>query len=150
MSMYNKRPEVSGGSFLPEDYLRRRGERRAIVISLSLFLIVTMGIVGAFFVTYRQRTVVERRQQEINKEYALENQKIEQLTKLEEQIKEQRDRAEVATALIEKVPRSIMLAELINRSQLHVFGRCGHWTQIEHTARFNRLVGDFFAEGEGA
>lgn len=38
------------------------------------------------------------------------------------------------------------LHQLINRSQLHVFGRCGHWTQIEHTARFNRLVGDFLAE----
>lgn len=115
MSMMNKRPDVSGGSFLPEDYLRRRGERRSIVISLGLFMVVTMGIVGAFFVTHRQWNVVKSRQLEINKEYALETQKIEQLTKLEEQIKEQRDRAEVATALIEKVPRSIMLAELINR-----------------------------------
>lgn len=41
---------------------------------------------------------------------------------------------------------SYKLFELISRSQLHVFGRCGHWTQIEHAARFNRLVGDFFAE----
>ncbi len=42
---------------------------------------------------------------------------------------------------------SLRLATLIDRSQLHVFGRCGHWTQIEHAARFNRLVGDFIAEG---
>ncbi|MCE1235234.1 MAG: alpha/beta fold hydrolase [Hyphomicrobiales bacterium] len=41
---------------------------------------------------------------------------------------------------------SLRLAGLIDRSQLHVFGRCGHWTQIEHAARFNRLVGDFLAE----
>lgn len=41
---------------------------------------------------------------------------------------------------------SLRLADLVERSQLHVFGRCGHWTQIEHAARFNRLVGDFFAE----
>lgn len=45
---------------------------------------------------------------------------------------------------------SLRLASLIDRSQLHVFGRCGHWTQIEHAARFNRLVGDFFAEGQNA
>lgn len=38
------------------------------------------------------------------------------------------------------------LCTLIDRSQLHVFGRCGHWTQIEHAARFSRLVGDFLAE----
>lgn len=41
---------------------------------------------------------------------------------------------------------SLRLHQLIKRSQLHVFGCCGHWTQIEHTARFNRLVGDFLAE----
>ena len=43
---------------------------------------------------------------------------------------------------------SLTLANWISRSQLHVFGRCGHWTQIEHTARFVRLVADFFAEPE--
>jgi len=38
------------------------------------------------------------------------------------------------------------LAHWIPRADLHVFGRCGHWTQIERTDRFNELVGDFFAE----
>ncbi len=41
---------------------------------------------------------------------------------------------------------SLTLADWIPRAQLHVFGRCGHWTQIEHAARFARLVSDFFAE----
>jgi 2-hydroxymuconate-semialdehyde hydrolase len=41
---------------------------------------------------------------------------------------------------------SLTLAQWIDRSQLHVFGRCGHWTQIEHAARFARLVTDFFTE----
>lgn len=41
---------------------------------------------------------------------------------------------------------SLTLSRWISRSQLHVFGRCGHWTQIEHAARFARLVGDFLAE----
>lgn len=41
---------------------------------------------------------------------------------------------------------SVTLANWIPRSQLHVFGRCGHWTQIEHAARFNKLVSNFFAE----
>jgi 2-hydroxymuconate-semialdehyde hydrolase len=41
---------------------------------------------------------------------------------------------------------SMNLLRLIPRAQLHVFGRCGHWTQIEHAARFNRLVLDFLAE----
>jgi 2-hydroxymuconate-semialdehyde hydrolase len=43
---------------------------------------------------------------------------------------------------------SLTLAQWISRSQLHVFGRCGHWTQIEHAARFARLVSDFLAEAD--
>jgi len=35
---------------------------------------------------------------------------------------------------------------LINRAQLHGFGRCGHWTQIEHAQRFNQLVLNFLDE----
>lgn len=41
---------------------------------------------------------------------------------------------------------SLTLAQWISRSQLHVYGRCGHWTQIEHAARFNQLVANFLAE----
>ena len=41
---------------------------------------------------------------------------------------------------------SIRMQGLIPNSQLHVFGKCGHWTQIEQNARFCRLVADFFAE----
>ncbi len=43
---------------------------------------------------------------------------------------------------------SLTLAQWISRSQLHVFGRCGHWTQIEHAARFAQLVSNFFTEPE--
>lgn len=45
---------------------------------------------------------------------------------------------------------SLTLSEWIPNSQLHVFGRCGHWTQIEHSARFARLVGDFLNEADGS
>lgn len=40
---------------------------------------------------------------------------------------------------------SLRLNHLIDRSELHLFGRCGHWVQIEHADRFNRLVGDFLS-----
>jgi 2-hydroxymuconate-semialdehyde hydrolase len=41
---------------------------------------------------------------------------------------------------------SLQLLAAIDRAELHVFGRCGHWTQIEHSAAFNRLVRDFLTE----
>jgi 2-hydroxy-6-oxo-octa-2,4-dienoate hydrolase len=37
------------------------------------------------------------------------------------------------------------LHALIDASDLHVFGRCGHWTQIERSDAFNRLLIDFLA-----
>jgi 2-hydroxymuconate-semialdehyde hydrolase len=40
------------------------------------------------------------------------------------------------------------LSRWILNSQLHVFGRCGHWTQIEHADRFFRLVANFLAEAD--
>jgi len=43
---------------------------------------------------------------------------------------------------------SLTLADWIPNCQLHVFGHCGHWTQIEHAGRFARLVGDFLAEAD--
>lgn len=43
---------------------------------------------------------------------------------------------------------SLTLAQWITRAQLHVFGQCGHWTQIEHAARFARLVENFLAEAD--
>ena len=43
---------------------------------------------------------------------------------------------------------SLTLAQWIGRAQLHVFGRCGHWTQIEHAARFAQLVENFLAEAD--
>ncbi|MDI3313804.1 MAG: alpha/beta hydrolase [Mycobacterium sp.] len=38
------------------------------------------------------------------------------------------------------------LFELIPDAQLHMFGKCGHWTQIEHAAAFNRLVASFLTD----
>lgn len=42
------------------------------------------------------------------------------------------------------VANSYRLLELIPNAQLHIFGKCGHWTQIERTAEFCDLLRDFF------
>ena len=43
---------------------------------------------------------------------------------------------------------SLLLSQWITRAQLHVFGQCGHWTQIEHAARFAQLVENFLSEAD--
>jgi pimeloyl-ACP methyl ester carboxylesterase len=44
------------------------------------------------------------------------------------------------------VANSIRLNRLIARSQLHVFGQCGHWVQLEQADRFTDLVAHFLLE----
>lgn len=45
------------------------------------------------------------------------------------------------------VDNSIRLMRMIDNADLHVFSHCGHWVQIERSADFNRLVGDFLEDG---
>ena len=42
----------------------------------------------------------------------------------------------------------IKFLRLIPGAELHVFSRCGHWVQVEHADRFNRLVMDFLGVGD--
>lgn len=109
------RPDSSGGSFLPQDYVARKSELRANLICLGLFGVVMFCVVGAFFVTNRQWLQVQQSQKAITVQYGQEAAKIEQLKRLEAQKADMMEKAEITTALIEKVPRSTLMAELITR-----------------------------------
>jgi pimeloyl-ACP methyl ester carboxylesterase len=43
------------------------------------------------------------------------------------------------------VESSINLFRILDNAQLHVFGKCGHWTQIEKADQFNQLLMDFLS-----
>lgn len=49
--------------------------------------------------------------------------------------------------LVIPVEVSHRLSRLIDRCDLHVFGRCGHWVQIEAHERFSALVAEFLTAG---
>ncbi len=48
--------------------------------------------------------------------------------------------------LVIPVSNAYKLFDLLENSQMHIFGKCGHWTQIEHTKDFSRLVQAFLSE----
>jgi len=48
---------------------------------------------------------------------------------------------------VNPVDGALVAMKLIRRAQLHVFGGCGHWVQLEKTAEFNRLAIEFL-EGD--
>lgn len=110
----------SDRSFLPEDYIQKRAARRTNLLALTLFGIVTSGVVGAFLVTNREWKDVKHYQEAINVRYAQAAKDIEHLKILEAQRDSLLERAELTTALIERVPKTILLAELTNRMPLDV------------------------------
>jgi Tfp pilus assembly protein PilN len=101
-------------SFLPDDYLERKRRRRTNVICAGLFTVVLCGL-GATF------TMQEKSTQEIDKQYADVVQrftdaakKIEQVQQMQEKQRTMAHQAELTAGLLEKVPRSYLLAELTN------------------------------------
>ncbi|OPL08671.1 MAG: 2-hydroxy-6-oxo-2,4-heptadienoate hydrolase [delta proteobacterium ML8_F1] len=69
-------------------------------------------------------------------------QKDEDLEKIEQETLIIHGREDVVIPL----ETSLKLLSKINRAQLHVFGHCGHWTQIEQNKPFNKLVDEFLGE----
>jgi 4,5:9,10-diseco-3-hydroxy-5,9,17-trioxoandrosta-1(10),2-diene-4-oate hydrolase len=49
---------------------------------------------------------------------------------------------------VNPVDGALVALKVIRKASLHVFGRCGHWAQLEKFDEFNRLVIDFIFGGE--
>ena len=106
---------MHNASFLPEDYLAQKAERRTNLICLTLFVVVMVAVFGAFLVTNRQWSQIRASKEYIDAQYRDAAVRIEDLTELESQREQMLHKAELAAALVERVPRSVLLAELINR-----------------------------------
>jgi|SRR5687768_646837 Tfp pilus assembly protein PilN len=101
-------------SFLPDDYLARKAIRRTNVIFAILFLL-TVGAAGAGFTYAKKGVKVAREANDIARnDKAQAARPIEQFQKLQEKQRTMAMQAELTSSLIEKVPRSFLLAELTN------------------------------------
>jgi len=101
-------------SFLPEDYLEKKRQQRTNFICAALFVIIMTGVGGAFTVTERSLRAVERDHQETAKKHAEAANLIEQERQLREKQLKMNNQANLTASLLEKVPRSVLLAELTN------------------------------------
>lgn len=101
-------------SFLPDDYLARKAIRRTNVIFAVLFLI-TVSAGGAAFTHAKKGVKLAREANDIARaDKAQAARPIEQFQKLQEKQRTMAMQAELTSSLIEKVPRSFLLAELTN------------------------------------
>ncbi|MBI1336806.1 MAG: hypothetical protein GC164_07580 [Phycisphaera sp.] len=101
-------------SFLPQDYIEKRIQRRTNFISLSLFVVVMGMVVGAFYYTDQQRSEVITLQRQVDKQFEEAARRLEQLDELQKRKALMIHKAKVTSALLERVPRTLVLAELIN------------------------------------
>lgn len=109
------KPDATGGSFLPAEYVRGKSEQRTNLICLALFISVMAGVIVAFIVTNRSGASARAEKAAIVEEFAAEAKRFEQLKALEDQRSKMREKAEITASLIENVPRSVLLGELVLR-----------------------------------
>jgi len=105
----------ASSSFLPEDYIARKTETRVNVLILALFALVLGGVVAAFVVTNRHWKDIRARQQNVNEQWTVEGQKMDELKKLEDQRAQMMEKAQITAALVERVPRWAVLGEVALR-----------------------------------
>jgi Tfp pilus assembly protein PilN len=101
-------------NLLPGDYVESRVRQRIVGLCMVLFAIEVAGVVGAWFVTERKQTQAVQISHRVDESYAQAAQQIGRLQQLEIQKKTMLRKAEVAEALVERVPRSALLAVLTN------------------------------------
>lgn len=108
-------------SFLPDDYLSRKAQRRTTVIC-ALLTIIVMGAVGsAFAFTERSMREFEKQHAQIEKQYADAARRIEQVQQMQEKQRKMARQAELTASLLEKVPRTFILAEITNSMPVGVW-----------------------------
>src|SRR5688572_29511181 len=101
-------------SFLPDDYLERKARRRANALCAGLSVVVMGAIASAFWLTERSMKEIESRAAAVDRSFTDAARSIEQVNKMKAQQRKIVNQAELAAALVEKVPRSNLLAEFTN------------------------------------
>jgi len=101
-------------SFLPEDYLDRKIARRTNLICVGLFLVMIAAIGAAFYVQNRQDQGTRAELVEVNNAFTKRAEQLRQIKELQDRQQQMIDKAKVVRQLVERVPRSIILAEMVN------------------------------------
>ena len=101
-------------SFLPDDYLEQKYKRRANIICGVLIALTAGAVSFRYSYTRGHNATVEATFAEVDAKYMDAARKIEQVKRMHEQQREVVHHAELAASLVEKVPRSNILAEITN------------------------------------
>jgi len=101
-------------SFLPNEYTEQRIDRRTHFLAMLLFVVVMAAVLTAFLWKRSEWQQIQQARDEVEQRYQAAGLEVDQLMLLKTAQQATVRKAELAAALVEKVPRSILLAELIN------------------------------------
>jgi len=101
-------------SFLPDDYLASKQRRRTNVICASIFAVVVIAIGSAFSFTEKMTRQVEAQHVELDQKFTAAAVRIAQVQQMQEKQKTMAHQAELTASLLERVPRSYLLADITN------------------------------------
>jgi hypothetical protein len=104
-------------SFLPDDYLERKAQRRTNAVCGILFLAVMGGIGAAFTLSEKATKQIDAGFAKTEDEYLFEAKRIQQVKDMQEKQKRMAHQAELSASLLEKVPRHHILAEITNLTE---------------------------------
>jgi len=97
-------------NLLPEDYIEGRRRRRMNLLCLALFAVVVTGVLGATIVSRQSAGYTEEIDMRVQSEYEDAARLIQQMQQLQDEKERLHQKALATTPLIERVPRSTLLA----------------------------------------
>ena len=105
---------MSTMNLLPKDYQQQRSRQRANILCMILFVLVMIGVGIAAWVGESNADAMRQANEEVSQEYRLAAESVAQIRRLEAQKKQVIAKAKMAAELLERVPRSYLLACLTN------------------------------------
>jgi Tfp pilus assembly protein PilN len=101
-------------SFLPDDYLERKARRRTNLVCAVIFSAFAVAASVMFVMNSRASSALDERRKKVEAEYGQAAMRIQQVQQMQEKQKRMARQAELTASLLEKVPRSYLLAEFTN------------------------------------
>lgn len=101
-------------SFLPDDYLERKAQRRTNAVCALMFMLVMGGVGGAFYLSEQATRVVDAEHARVQEQYLAEAKRLEQVKEMQNKQRRMAQQAALTASLLERVPRSYILAEITN------------------------------------
>src|SRR4051812_47759318 len=101
-------------SFLPDDYLERKVQRRSNVVCAVLFIVVMSVIGTGFWMSEKATQAVDTEYRRVDTQYVGAAERLKQFKQIQDKQRRMAHQAEITSSLVERIQRNFVLAEFTN------------------------------------